>query len=434
MISRSALRRLIAIGGCTALLSTGCAFQGLNSLPLPGTIGSGADASVYHLQFANIGTLESNSPVMIDDVVVGSVRKMTFSNWHIDVDVSVRPDVVVPGNAAAALGQTSLLGSMHIALDPPVGQKPTGRLQPGSTIALGSTSTYPSTEQTLSSLAAVVNGGGLGQIGDIIDNFGAALSGREGEIRDLLTRLDRFVGTLDAQRENIVATITALDRLAGTFAQQRDVISETLRKVPPALDVLNRERPRLTTALENLGDLGDTATRLTNATQADLVTNLQHLVPTIRALADVGPELDKALASVTAYPYGQDVIDRGVKGDYINQWVVADVTIPRLKRSMLLGTRWGEEGAALVPAPGEPYYTRYTLDPLNAGVAPAPEGSAVGTPPEGIPMPPVTGPVLPVAPPPMTTPTLPAAPGVPAIFAGPYGPPPPAAPLPQGAG
>ena len=28
-----------------------------------------------------IGTLESNSPVLMNDVVVGSVRKMTFSNW-----------------------------------------------------------------------------------------------------------------------------------------------------------------------------------------------------------------------------------------------------------------------------------------------------------------------------------------------------------------
>ena len=111
-----------------ALALAGCGFSGVNSLPLPGAVGRGSDASVYHLQFANIGTLESNSPVLIDDVVVGSVGKMTFSNWHIDVDVSVRPDVVVPANAVASVGQTSLLGSMHVALDPPLGQAPRGRL------------------------------------------------------------------------------------------------------------------------------------------------------------------------------------------------------------------------------------------------------------------------------------------------------------------
>ena len=67
-------------------------------------------------------TLESNSPVMIDDVVVGSVGKMTVDDWHADVEVSVKPDVVVPANAVASVGQTSLLGSMHLALDPPLGR------------------------------------------------------------------------------------------------------------------------------------------------------------------------------------------------------------------------------------------------------------------------------------------------------------------------
>ena len=87
--------------------------------------------------------------------------------------------MVVPANAVATVGQTSLLGSMHLALNPPLGEKPSGRLQPGATIGLNQSSTYPTTEQTLSSLSAVVNGGGLGQIGDIIHNFNAALSGRE---------------------------------------------------------------------------------------------------------------------------------------------------------------------------------------------------------------------------------------------------------------
>ncbi len=161
--------------------------------------------------------------------------------------------MVVPANAVATVGQTSLLGSMHLALNPPLGEKPSGRLQPGATIGLNQSSTYPTTEQTLSSLSAVVNGGGLGQIGDIIHNFNAALSGREPQIRELLTRLDNFVGVLDQQRDNIIASIQQLRRVAGTFAGQRDVIDRALKDIPPALDVLIKERPRLTTALEKLG-------------------------------------------------------------------------------------------------------------------------------------------------------------------------------------
>ena len=251
----SRVKNVVIVGSCAVLTATGCAFQGLNSLPLPGAVGRGPDAVKYHVEIPNVSTMESNSPVMINDVVVGSVGKMKVEQWHADVEISVKPDVVVPANAVATVGQTSLLGSMHLALNPPLGQKPSGRLQPGATIGLNRSSTYPTTEQTLSSLSVIANGGGLGQIGDIIHNATVALSGREPQIRELLTRLDNVVGVLDQQRDNIIATIQQLRRVAGTFAEQRDVIDRALTDIPPALDVLVRERPRLTTALEKLGQL-----------------------------------------------------------------------------------------------------------------------------------------------------------------------------------
>ncbi len=54
-----------------------------------------------------------------------------------------------PANAVATVGQTSLLGSMHLAFGP-AGRARTrhGRLKPRATIPLTKTSTYPSTEQT----------------------------------------------------------------------------------------------------------------------------------------------------------------------------------------------------------------------------------------------------------------------------------------------
>ena len=157
---------------------------------------------------------------------------------------------------------------------------------------------------------------------------------------------------LDDQRDNIIASIQSLNRLANTFAGQREVLTEALNKLPPALDVLIKERPHITTALEKLGTFSDTATRLVNDAQADLVKNLQNLEPTLRALADVGPDLAAALAYVTLYPFSQSLIDRGVRGDYMNLWAVVDFTRERLKRTLLLGTRWGQPQMPLKPAVG----------------------------------------------------------------------------------
>ena len=443
------MRRLFVAGTCVALTATGCAFQGVNSLPLPGAVGRGPDAVVYHVQVANVSTLESNSPVLMNDVVVGSVGTMEVQDWHANVEISVQPGVDIPANAVASVGQTSLLGSMHLALNPPLGQQPEGKLPPGATLGLNESSTYPTTEQTLSSLSVVVNAGGLGQLGDVVHTFNEALSGREEDWRSLVTELDSFIGTLDQQRQSLVDTINALNRVATTFADRRDVISEALQRIPRALEVLDRERPNLTTALTKLGTFSDTATRLVNDTQADLVGNLKNLQPTIQALADVGPDLDASLAYATVFPYGQNLVDRAVRGDFINLFATIDISGPRLRKSIFLGTRLGQEGRDLVPLPGEPYFQRYTYDPLGRPLAPPPLGGPLGpVPPDnpGLnadppgasrslpgpgsypaqpppPMPPVQGPVLPVVPQSSDSAAIesppPPAGGGP-IFAGPY--------------
>jgi ABC-type transporter Mla subunit MlaD len=235
---------------------------------------------------------------------------------------------------------------------------------------LATSSTYPSTEQTLSALSTLVNGGNLGQVGEIIHAVNAAFAGHQSQIRDLIARLTDFIGMFDAQRDKINATVSALNRLAGTLASQNGILTEALAKIPPALEVLIHERPRLTTALDKLRTFSDTSVDVVNRTRDDLIKNLQNLAPTLGALADVGPYLDIALAAATTFPQAQDTIDRGVKGDYMNLFGMVDLTVPRLKRTLFLGTRWGDEHAQLIPAPGEPFGGIYTTDPLSIPIAP----------------------------------------------------------------
>jgi phospholipid/cholesterol/gamma-HCH transport system substrate-binding protein len=368
---RSTTTAAAALSTVLLLTLPGCTFQGVNSLPLPGAVGRGPTATTYYVDIANVGTLEPNSPVLIDDVFVGSIRSMRVANWHAHVDVSVKPGISVPANAVATVGQTSLLGSMHLALDPPPGQQPSGRLAPGAAIPLNRASTYPSTEQTLSALSVFINSGGVSQIGDIVHNANLALGGREQQIRDTLTRLDTFIGALDRQRDNFTATIEGLDRLTATLSGQTDTISAALRDIPPALAVLIAERPRLTDALNKLRTFSTVTTRLINDSQADLISNLNNLQPTLAALADLGPRLDEMLGYAAIFPLSQDVINRAVRGDYLNLFSVFDLTIPRLKRTLFRGTRWGDITTQLVPAPGEPYYQQYTYNPLAEPVNPS---------------------------------------------------------------
>lgn len=405
-MSTGRIKGAVAAALCVALTVTSCAFGGVNSLPLPGAVASGSGNAVYHVEIANIGTLESNSPVMIDDVVVGSVGRITVKDWHATVEVRVKPDVVVPANAVATVGQTSLLGSMHLALNPPLGEPPRGRLQPGATIGLSNASTYPSTEQTLAALSMVVNAGGLGQLGDFIHSASTALTGREFEIRALIDRLNNAVGTVDGQRDRFNAAIDSLNRLMGTGANDKHEITEALNTIPPAMDVLLRERQQFVIALQKLGQFSDTTTELVNRTHDDLVRNLNNLGPTLNGLADQAPVVPPVLAFVPTFPFPQHFIDRAVRGDYINIWAQMDLTYPRLKRTLFLGTRWGDPNAELTPAPGEPTHYNFSYEPPDVGLAPAPPEQ--GPPP---------APVVPVAPPESAAPP---ADGPAPVFAGPY--------------
>ncbi|PRC45909.1 mammalian cell entry protein, partial [Mycobacterium sp. ITM-2017-0098] len=181
-----------------------------------------------------------------------------------------------------------------------------------------------------------------------------------------------------------------------------------------------------------LGQFSDTATGLVNDAGDDLVKNLENLGPILGALADVGPDLNLAVLWASAFPYGPTFADRITRGDYINLYAIFDITYPRLKKTLLLGTRWGDENAKLIPAPGDPYYLNYSYNPMMIGVNPPP-AEAMPAPPEGAPPLPPAQPLLPVVPPPPAAPWLPQSQPITGeqIFAGPYGastPAPPAAP------
>ena len=93
-----------------------------------------------------------------------------------------------------------------------------------------------------------------------------------------------------------------------------------------------------------------------------MVKNLQNLGPALGALADIGPELDAAIALAPTFPFTQGFIDRYVRGDYVNGYFIIDLTNAGLRKSILRGTHWERLGAEGVPAPGDPEYLQFRHD------------------------------------------------------------------------
>ncbi|TVS84740.1 virulence factor Mce family protein [Mycobacterium helveticum] len=336
--SRAAIGLVLALA-LTAL--SGCGFRGANSFPLPGTKGGGPGSYTVQAQMPDVQNLERNSRVRVNDVTVGKVTNIELQGWHAVVTMAIDGGVDLPGNATATVGQTSLLGSVHVELAaPPTGVPPEGKLKNGSLIPMSSAGTYPSTERTLAAVSLVLNGGGLGQIQDITKSLSTAFTGREADLRSLLGQLDKFVGYLNDQKGDIIAATDSLNNLVGQFADQKPVIDKALKTIPNALTVLKDERNALADALGDLSRFGALAADSVNKTKENLVKELKDLGPVLQSLADAGPALTRALDFYGTFPFPTSTLSKWMRGDYANLTAVIDLTLSRLDASFFTGTRF----------------------------------------------------------------------------------------------
>lgn len=324
----------------TVAVLGGCGWRGANSLPLPGTEGKGPGSYQVQAQLPDVNNIQSNSRVRVGDVTVGTVTKIERQGWHALVTMRLNGDVELPENATAKIGQTSLLGTVHVELAAPTGEPPVGRLREGALIPLSRAGAYPTAEQTLSVAAMLLNGGGLGQVQDITKAFGTALAGRENDLRSLINRLDEFIGHLDQQKHDIITASDSLNNLAGQFADRKPVLDKAFRTIPDALAVLKEQRDNLAEALDALGKFSALTADSVNHTKGALVAELKDVAPVLDSLANAGPALTRSLSLLATYPWAKENIPKVFRGDAANITLIVDLTLSRLDASFFTGTRW----------------------------------------------------------------------------------------------
>jgi phospholipid/cholesterol/gamma-HCH transport system substrate-binding protein len=323
-----------------AAVSACASWRGVNSLPLPGTQGNGPGAYTIEAQLPDVANIERNSRVRVGDVTVGNVSDIERQGWHALVTMTINGNVKLPANATATIGQTSLLGSLHIELAPPKDVAPQGVLRDGSIIPLTSGAAFPSTEQTLAAVSLLLNGGGLGQIQDITQALSIAFAGRENDLRSLIQQLDIFVGDVNDQKDDIIAAADSLNNLVGQFAAQKPVVDRALTSIPNALSVLKDQRDNLSNALDQLGKFSALVADSTNQTKENLVRELSDLGPVLQSLADAGPALTRSLGLFSTFPFPKDTLTKWLRGDYANLTAVIDLTLSRIDSSLFTGTRY----------------------------------------------------------------------------------------------
>ena len=357
----------------TVVVLTSCGnWRGIANVPLPGGPGSGPGSYQIFIQMPNTMALNGNSRVLVADVFVGTVRSIDLRNWVATLTVDLDKGVRLPKNATAKIGQTSLLGSQHVELAAPPDPSPQP-LKAGDTIALDSASAYPSTEQTLASLAMVLRGGGVPNLEVIQNEVYKILTGRAQQIRDFLGKLDTFAREVNKQREDIHLAIDSTDRLLGHAARRADTLDRALTEFPPLVEHFDKQRNLFADTVEAVGRISEVTDQTFATSRADLHQDLQDLQRPLKQLGRAAPYLVDALTLLLSPPFSIDSVPKIVRGDYINVSGALDLTLSTVDNAIFTGTgfsgalraleqSWGRDLSSMVPD------IRYTPNPADAPV------------------------------------------------------------------
>jgi phospholipid/cholesterol/gamma-HCH transport system substrate-binding protein len=390
-VRRARLLGAAAIAATAAL--SGCSFNGVSSLPLPGGPDLGSDPITVKIEFANVLDLVPQSAVKVNDVSVGKVEDIELAGgvpgqggWHALVTVKMRGDIDLPDNSIATVSQTSLLGEKFVEIEAPKYEAPNGKLGTGDLIPLNRTSRGTEIEEVLSAMSLLLNGGGLEQVSTISHELQAAMNGRTGTIRSVLERVDTFAGTLDRNRAAITRALDGIDRLSGKLAAERKTIRDTIDETGPAIAVLDRNRADLTKMLVALDKLSRTTTNVINRSKADLLANLQDVDKILRNLNKAGNDLPRSLESLITFPFPA-TFENVIEGDYGNVRLTVDLDFESIARNLLGGTDLegmlgsGQQMRGMLQVPN------VTLPDSPLGVLPQTSGGIPGLPGQPTPAP-----------------------------------------------
>ena len=351
-----------------AVALTSCAnWHGIANVPMPGGPGAGAGSYTVYVQMADTLALNDNSRARVADVFFGTVRAIKLKNWVATLTLTLDKSVKLPKNATAKIGQTSLLGSQHVELAAPPNPSPEP-LKNGDTIWLKNSSAYPSTEQTLASLALILRGGGIPNLEALKNEIYNVVNWRAEQIRAFLGKLDTFTARLDEQRDDITRAIDSTNRLLAYVGSRSDVLDRVLTEFPPLIKHFADKQNLLINAVDAIGRLSQVADQYLSASRSDLHQDLLSLQCPLRELGRASQYLIRALKLILVQPFDLDAVSKSFRGDYFNLSLTLDLTLSAVDNAVLTGTGFSGALRALEQSYGRDPETmipdvRYTPNP-----------------------------------------------------------------------
>lgn len=284
------MRRAIAVSAAAGLLLTGCGIDA-RTLPLPGTR-AGDDATTVEAAFDDALNLGVGSKVSVNGVDAGRVTALSTDGYSAVAELSVEEGVRITDLSAARLRYDTPLGEVYVDVTTPEGGRAIregGRLDPARS------TTAPTVEDALASASLLINGGGIGDLGRIVDELNRAV-GDGTDLAEVLDQSATFLTQANRTTAEIDRALTSLDAVSVTLAQEKETITEALAAIGPAARTVRQQTKQIIALLNRLVRLSRDANGVLDRMDDDTVAVVRDagaiLAQVRRISGDLGPGLD----------------------------------------------------------------------------------------------------------------------------------------------
>lgn len=258
-------------------------------LPAPGGIGDGKTLVAH---FDNALNLPSRAKVKLNGTDVGEVSDIAVHDYTAVVHMKVARDAQIPAGTGAELRQATPLGDVFVALTPPANAS-------GPSIADGAQLTGPTSaaatvEDILVSAAAVVDGGSLGSLQQIVTELSAAVAGgpsSPGNLQGAIKEFTTAISRLNANSAEVDRSIRNTSVLTADLSAGRPQIMAAINKLGPAIDTVDDQMNLILSTLDKTNKVTSATNDFLGKDSDSLVSLIGNLRTLTAELRDVPPIL-----------------------------------------------------------------------------------------------------------------------------------------------
>jgi virulence factor Mce-like protein len=221
------------------LSTSGCATNGLASIPLPHPGESGGGYTIT-AELSDALNLPAFAKVRLGGADVGQLESITVRNYTAIAKLQIQEGVRLPKGTTVELRSATPLGDVFVAVKPPANaSSSTPLLRNGDNIPLKDTTAAATVENLLTGAAVLVNGGAVQSLTNLLNGAGKAVGENGGgNFRGLVDNTTRLLTTMNSRTDQLSTSLTELSTLSDRINAKNQMLDDLLGAAAPATDTL----------------------------------------------------------------------------------------------------------------------------------------------------------------------------------------------------